>query len=89
MSIFMPFRFQFPALCIPWSQIEGVTERRAVFNTYYAITIRGHRARIFLWGRARKKAYEMFGALTTAASVRVPLDHGSHGISASGARKER
>jgi len=85
----IPPLFQSPALCIPWSQIEAVTERRALFNTYYAITVNDHWARISLWGRAGRKAHEMFEELTTAASIRVPFDHGSHGMSASGARQER
>jgi hypothetical protein len=89
MSIFMPFRFQSPALRFPWSQIAGVTERRALFNTYYLIAIRGHWARISLWGRSGRKAYEMFGAITAAASLRAPGDYGSHGISAGGAPQER
>jgi hypothetical protein len=79
MSVFGPFRFQSPPLNILWSQIAEVTERRALFNTYYLITIRDHWARLSLWGKCGRRAYEIYAGRVATADKHPPKDVGVTG----------
>lgn len=52
LSLLYPFRFQSPALFIPWSEVESVTEKQLIFSTRAAVRVRGQWPTISVRGRA-------------------------------------
>ena len=73
LSLLYPFRFQSPALFIPWSQMESVTEKQHIFSTYTAIRVRGQWPTISVRGRAGqfiRGAYSFVSASATEGDKR-------------------
>jgi len=54
LSVFFMFRFLSPPLFIPWTQVESVSPGRFLFMRYTTVRIRGHWARVSLYGKAGK-----------------------------------
>ncbi len=60
------FRFQSPALFIPWSQVESVTEKKFFFVRYVVICLRDQWPAISLQGAAGRRVREVYAKLSSS-----------------------
>jgi hypothetical protein len=67
LSLLYPFRFQSPALFLPWSQVESVAEKTFIFSTYTAIRVRGHWPTISVRGRAGQFIRGVYAQVSASA----------------------
>jgi hypothetical protein len=57
------FRFQSPALFIPWSQVESIAEKKIFFVRYVVVCLRNQWPAISLQGPAGKRVQEVYAKL--------------------------
>ncbi|NTV98620.1 MAG: hypothetical protein HGA70_05605 [Chlorobiaceae bacterium] len=63
LSVLFLFRFNSPALFIPWTEIESVTEQRHLFGSYGVIDIRNCPVKILLPGNSGKYLMEIYARI--------------------------
>jgi hypothetical protein len=61
------FRFQSPALFIPWSHVESIVEKKLFFVRYVVVCLRNQWPVISLQGPAGKRVQEVYAKRTSIA----------------------